>query len=81
MKTTVPTKLQKQIIDIVSAVNHPSRFSLHSNTTARCINYWVSGERLPRDIITIEDVMDAFGYEIVIRRKDDGKDIQSEAEQ
>jgi hypothetical protein len=36
---------------------------------------------LPRDIVTIEDVMDAFGYEIVIRRKDDGEDIQSEAEQ
>ena len=69
MKSVVPTKLQKQIIAIVSSVDRPSRFSAYSNTTARCINYWVSGERLPRDIATIEDVLESMGYEIVIRRK------------
>ena len=69
MKSVAPTKLQKQIIGIVSSVDRPSKIGAYSNTTGRCIRYWVSGERVPRDIATIEDVLDSMGYELIIRRK------------
>ncbi len=69
MKSIVPTKLQRQIIDIVSSVKHPFQIGNYSNTSGRCVTYWVSGQRLPRDIVTIEDVLDTLGYELLIRPK------------
>ena len=68
MKSAKPTILQKQIVEIISSVKHPSTIAKFSNTTGRCINYWVSGERLPRDIVTIEDVLKAMGYELIIKQ-------------
>ncbi len=69
MKSIVPTKLQRQIVDIVSSVKYPFQIRNYSNTSGRCVTYWVSGQRLPRDIVTIEDVLDALGYELLIRPK------------
>ena len=69
MKSATPTKLQKQIIDIITSADSPWRMGQHINTSGRCISYWASGQRIPRDIATIEDVLDAYGYELRIERK------------
>jgi len=65
------TKIQKQIVEIVSSVPHPWRMGNYTNTSNRCITYWVSGQRIPSNIATIEDVLDAYGYELKIVRKDE----------
>lgn len=72
------TKIQKQVIDIVSNVPHPYRVANYTNTSGRAITYWVSGQRVPRDITTIEDVLDACGYELKIVRKDASREDMPE---
>ena len=69
MKTGEPTKLQKQIIDIVAMAENPWGMGRNINTSGRCISYWASGQIIPRDIATIEDVLSAYGYELQIVRK------------
>lgn len=70
MKTSYTlTKLQKQIVDLVSDIKNPYNLAEYSDFSGRCITYWRSGQRAPRDLVTIENVLDALGYELVIRRK------------
>lgn len=63
------TSLQKQIIDILSKVEHPYKYFKGLNVTSRCITYWINGQRLPTDIATIQEALNAVGYEVIVRKK------------
>lgn len=68
------TDLQKQIIEILSKVEHPHTHFKHTDVTGRCIAYWISGQRQPKDITAIQEALQAVGYEMVIRKKAETND-------
>ena len=68
-KSTDLTELQKQIIKIVSKAEKPYSFFKDKGITARCITYWKSGQRQPKEITVIEVALEACGYELKIVRK------------
>lgn len=64
------TKTQKEIVRLVSSTwarLHDVAYA--AECSERTLAYWIDGKRIPRDIETIENVLDALGYEIVIKQK------------
>lgn len=69
-KSTELTELQKQIVNIVSKIDKPYSLFKGKRVTGRCVTYWQSGQRQPREITSIEDALEACGYELKIIRKE-----------
>lgn len=64
------TKTQKEVVRIVSSTwarLHDVAYA--AGCSERALTYWIDGKRVPRDIETIESVLDILGYEIVIKPK------------
>ena len=64
------TKVQKEVVRIVSstwAKLHDIAYA--AGCSERTLAYWIDGKRVPRDLETVENVLNALGYELVIRGK------------
>ena len=63
------TKIQEQVLKLLEDTEKDLRdIAAEARCTERALQFWLEGKRVPRDIATIENVVRAMGYELVIQK-------------